>query len=211
MAKIGSTDASGIDVSRVVPDLQELSDYLALRGLRIAYENWCWSTHAPTWRDVWNVVRVVDRSNVGLCLDTFQTAGSEWADPTATDGRLASFRADRWTRSLDDLAKEVPKDKIYLLQVSDAYKPSKPLEDKAIDGMPPLGRWSHDYRPVPPQGYLPVAEVAAAVLKTGFRGWFSMEVFDSGPSGEGKEYKLNDFANNAMKSHKWLLEQCADA
>ncbi|KZV62450.1 xylose isomerase-like protein [Peniophora sp. CONT] len=209
--QIGSTDASGIDTSRVVPDLQELADYLAPRGLRIAYENWCWSTHAATWRAVWDIVRAVDRENVGLCLDTFQTAGSEWADPTASDGRLASFSADAWRKSLDDLAKKVPKEKIYLLQISDAYKPSKPLEDKTIDGMPPRGRWSHDYRPVPPEGYLPVAEVAAAVLRTGFRGWFSMEVFDSGLSGEGKKYELEDFANNAMKSHKWLIEQCADA
>ena len=195
----------------MVPDLQELSDFFATLGLRIAYENWCWSTHAPTWRDVWNVVHAVDRQNVGLCLDTFQTAGSEWADPTAPDGRLASFSADAWRKSLDDLAKEVPKEKMFLLQISDAYKQTKPLEDKTVDGMPPRGRWSHDFRPVPPEGYLPVVEVTAAVLETGFRGWFSMEVFDSGPDGEGKVYELKDFAENAMKSHRWLLEQVAGA
>ena len=156
-------------------------------------------------------MRAIDRPNVGLCLDTFQTAGSEWADPTAVDGRLASFSADAWRNSLDDLAEEVPKEKIFLLQISDAYKPTKPLEDKTVDGMPPRGRWSHDFRPVPPEGYLPVVEVTAAVLKTGFRGWFSMKVFDSGPDGEGKVYELKDFAENAMKSHRWLLEQVAGA
>ena len=62
-----------------------------------------------------------------------------------------------------------------------------------------------------PEGYLPVVEVTAAVLKTGFRGWFSMEVFDSGPDGEGKVYELKDFAENTMKSHRWLLEQAAGA
>lgn len=44
--------------------------------MHLAYENWYWSTHA------WDIVRQVDWHNVGLCLDTFQIAGSEWSDPT---------------------------------------------------------------------------------------------------------------------------------
>lgn len=40
---------------------------------------------------------------------------------------------------------------------------------------------------------------------TGFRGWFSYEVFDSGDDGKGKEYELMDFARAAMQSHKKLL------
>ena len=91
----------------MVPDLQELSDFFATLGLRIAYENWCWSTHAPTWRAVWNIVRKVDRPNVGLCLDTFQTAGSEWADPTTASGLIEDVPRDelerRFRASLQDL------------------------------------------------------------------------------------------------------------
>ena len=37
------------------------------------------------------------------------------------------------------------------------------------------GRWSHDYRPYPFNGgYVPVTQVAKAVLRTGFTGWFSV-------------------------------------
>lgn len=43
---------------------------------------------------------------------------------------------------------------------------------------------SHDYRPLRFEGgYLPVAEVASIVLKTGVRSWWSVEVFDGEPEG----------------------------
>ena len=193
-------------------DLRWLADKLAKENFRLAYENWCWSTHAPTWKDVWEVVKAVDRPNVGLCLDTFQTAGSEYADPTTASGYVESVPRDilekQFKASLDELARTVPPEKIYLLQVSDAYKLETPLRNEAdASGLRPKGQWSHDYRPVPCEGYLPVEEVAVAVLKTGFRGWFSYEVFDGGRDGKGKEYELMDFAKNARASHCRLLER----
>lgn len=111
---------------------------------------------------------------------------------------------------MEELATSVPADKIYLLQISDAYKVSPPLEDKTIAGLRPRGRWSHDYRPMPYDGgYLPIEDVAKAVLKTGFRGWFSMEIFDSGPQGTGKKYEMGPFAAKAMDSMQKLLKNCA--
>lgn len=197
--------------TNIVEDLRELSDLLAERGMRVAYENWCWSTHAPTWQDVWEIVRDVKRSNVGLCLDTFQTAGSEWGDPTTSSGRVEDnplgLMNQRLEESLVDLVREVPPEKIYLLQISDAYKPPQPLEAERVDGMWPRARWSHDYRPLPYDGgYLPIEAVTRAVLKTGFHGWFSMEVFDSGPDGRGKKYDPDEYAQKAMGSMKKLLE-----
>jgi sugar phosphate isomerase/epimerase len=112
--------------------------------------------------------------------------------------------------SLDELARTVPADKIYLLQISDAYKVSPPLEDKTVGGLRAKGRWSHDYRPMRYSGgYLPIEDVARAVLRTGFRGWFSMEIFDSGPQGTGKKYDMGSFANKAMRSMQAFLKNCA--
>lgn len=195
--------------------MRELADMLAKENFRMAYENWCWATHAPTWKDVWEIVRDVDRPNVGLCLDTFQTAGSEWGDPTTESGLIEDIpRAElekRWHASLDELAKTIPPSKIYLLQISDAYKPKTPLERKVIRGLRPRGRWSHDYRPFPYEGgYLPVEDVAKAVLKTGFRGYFSMEVFDSGPEGKGKDYDMQQFAKDGMQSMQRLFKNVAE-
>ncbi|KAK4500256.1 hypothetical protein PRZ48_008445 [Zasmidium cellare] len=215
MLQVGSSDSPeekiGKDRARFVKDLRDLADLLAKKNMRIAYENWCWSTHAPDWTDVWDICQKVDRPNFGLCLDTFQSAGGEWGDPTTKSGLVEDGRQPEqvekdWKASCDRLAKTVPKDKIYLLQISDAYKLSEPLEKKEIDGMRPRGRWSHDFRPLPFEGYLPVVDFTKAVLHTGFRGWFSYEIFDSGPDGKGKTYELLPFAQHAMETQLKLMD-----
>ncbi|GLA32863.1 xylose isomerase-like protein [Aspergillus phoenicis ATCC 13157] len=220
--QIGSTDTPAEKLSlgdsknkeNVVDDLRELADILAPKGQRIAYENWCWSTHAPGWKDVWEIVRDVGRENVGLCLDTFQTAGGEWGDPTTADGVVGGGGDEvrkRYESSLEELARTVPAEKIFLLQVSDAYKPPSPFEDAVVDGARPRARWSHSFRPMPYHGgYLPIEEVGRAVLRTGFRGWFSMEIFDGGVNGDEEIEDVGKFAREAMGSMRRFLERCAD-
>ncbi|KAJ8604640.1 hypothetical protein MRB53_041738 [Persea americana] len=202
------------DRDLIVSDLRQLADLLAEHDFRLAYENWCWSTHAPNWKDVWDIAEQVNRPNIGLCLDTFQTAGGEWADPRTHSGKIEGKSAQQmeedFDASLAELTRVVPAEKIYLLQISDAYKLKNPITTADESGLRPRGRWSHDFRPVPfAGGYLPVTRVAQAVLKTGFRGWFSYEVFDSGPDGNGKEYELKAFAQEAAASHEKLMAACA--
>lgn len=217
MLQVGSTDTplESLDLGRVVPDLQELCDMLKPHGFKVAYENWCWSSHAPDWKDLWRIVKEVDRDNIGLCLDTFQTAGGEWADPTTESGLLEDVSKieliHRFSASLEDLSKTIPKDKIYLLQISDAYEVPEPLSKEADDsGLRPRGRWSHDFRPLPYNGgYLPVVDVATAVLRTGFRGWFSYEVFDGGPDGKGQKQDLMSYAQTAFNVQQRLIADCA--
>jgi sugar phosphate isomerase/epimerase len=217
MLQVGSSDTplETQDKNRIVPDLRELADMLKEHGFKMAYENWCWSSHAPDWKDVWRIVKEVDRDNVGLCLDTFQTAGGEWADPTTSSGLLEDVGKEelekRFKKSLDDLSKTIPKDKIYLLQISDAYKVPSPFSTEADEsGLRPRGRWSHDFRPLPYNGgYLPVVEVTEAVLKTGFRGWFSYEVFDGGPEGKGQREDIVAYAQAASNVQKRLVTECA--
>lgn len=216
---MGATDTPKEKISTaretIVSDLRELGTMLAKENFRLAYENWCWSTHAPGWKEVWEIVRDINLPNVGLCLDTFQTAGSEWGDPTTSSGLIETMSKDelrkRFEASMAELAQSVPADKIYLLQISDAYKPTQPLEDKVMGGLRPRGRWSHDFRPMPYDGgSLPIEDVAKAVLKTGFRRWFSMEIFDAGPEGKGKKYEMDAFAKKAMENMQKLLKACAD-
>ncbi|KAF2854787.1 xylose isomerase-like protein [Plenodomus tracheiphilus IPT5] len=217
MLQVGSTDSplEKLDQGKMVEDLRGLCDMLKEHGFKLAYENWCWSTHAPNWRDVWTIVQAVDRPNIGLCLDTFQTAGGEWADPRTPSGLLEDVSSSElsasFQKSLDDLSATIPKDKIYLLQISDAYKVPQPLKDERDDsGLLPRGRWSHDFRPLPYNGgYLPVVDVAAAVLKTGFRGWFSYEVFDGGEDGKKTDVDIVTYAVAARNVHTRLLKECA--
>ncbi|KAI0967816.1 3-dehydroshikimate dehydratase [Xylaria arbuscula] len=208
MLQVGSSDAEGIstDFDELAADLAELADLCAEKGFRIAYENWCWATAAPNWKDVWIIVRKADRPNLGLCLDTFQSGGGEWADPTTASGLLGHAElGGRWRDSLKELAAFVPAEKIYLLQISDAYRMNPPLADKKDEsGLRPRGQWSHDYRPLPfDGGYLPVQEFLDAVLATGFRGWLSVEVFDG--RGKDKYDDMGDYSKRAMRSlHKLL-------
>jgi sugar phosphate isomerase/epimerase len=225
MLQVGSTDspsASG-DRTQLAADLGELADMLRPKGFRIAYENWCWATHAPRWKDVWEIVKLAGRDNIGLCLDTFQSAGGEWGDPTTESGRLpVEGKAGReaedalqasWAASLQELVATVPADKIYFLQVSDAYRMQPPLspnpEPNDDTGLRPRGRWSHDYRPLPYDGgYLPIVDFTRAVLGTGFRGWLSVEVFDGQFE---KKYggDLKGFADKARESTLRLVREAA--
>jgi hypothetical protein len=159
MLQVGSSDSPDMtqDVDSIASDLAQLADMLATRGFRLAYENWCWATRAPGWKDVWAIVKKADRPNIGLCLDTFQTAGGEWGDPTTKSGRIeagvvTSEELSRaYAASLDELSKAVPGQKIYFLQISDAYRLETPMNlAMAPDsGLRPRGRWSHEHRPLP--------------------------------------------------------------
>ncbi|CAG9992105.1 unnamed protein product [Clonostachys byssicola] len=213
MLQVGSTDSPNItsDVDQLAGDLAELADLLAERGYRLAYENWCWATHATTWKDVWDIVQRANRDNIGLCLDTFQTAGGEWGDPTTSSGKLENGLTEAeldetFRKSLQELSNTVPADRIYFLQISDAYRMAKPLSREPDEsGLRPRGRWSHDYRPLPfDGGYLPIEDFVKAVLATGFRGWFSIEVFDGQFE---KKYgdNLFKFAEKAMEGHRRLI------
>ncbi|KAI9150320.1 3-dehydroshikimate dehydratase [Paramyrothecium foliicola] len=209
MLQIGSSDADEINpsVEVLAADLAELADVFSKKGFRIAYENWCWATRAPTWKSVWKIVKTANRPNLGLCLDTFQTAGSELADPTTESGLIENDDElqSRWEKSLQELTETVDPGKIFLLQVSDAYKMDPPMSN-TIDpaGQPPRSRWSHDFRPLPGHGgYLPVKEVLDAVLATGTKCWLSIEVFDTQEKEQG--YDMGDFTASAMKSLQNLV------
>lgn len=151
----------------------------------------------------------VDNPSLGLCLDTFQAAGAELADPTTQSGFIESVDREsleaHWQRSLKELATTVPADKIFILQISDAYKISPPFKDQVdANGQAPRAQWSHSHRPLPcSDGYLPVQEYLDAVLKTGFRGWLSVEVFD--PKMEKKSPNI-EYAMAAMVSLKKLVD-----
>ncbi|KAH8602618.1 putative 3-dehydroshikimate dehydratase [Bisporella sp. PMI_857] len=213
MLQIGSSDSSGIstDLNILANDTRELADLLAEYGFSLAYENWCWATVAPTWKEPWNIVQLVDRPNIGLCLDTFQSVGAEWGDPTTSNGVIASTSIKalehKFTASMKELSGTIPADRIHLLQISDAYRVPKPLEDKEINGLRPRGRWSYDFRPYPFNGgYLPVTQVAKAVLATGFRGWFSLIGVLKGVRDD-----FDSFTKGVMESYKKLLEACTDS
>ncbi|KAA8897436.1 3-dehydroshikimate dehydratase [Sphaerosporella brunnea] len=207
MLQVGSNDdpESSGDLYVIAKDLAELADFMKPR--KVAYENWCWGAHVRTWKDTWAVVKKADKENLGLCLDTFQTVGGEWGDPTTASGKIEREGLDRdYRESMHQLASTIPKEKIFFFQISDALKPKEPLQG----GYKARGDWSHAFRPPPYMGgYLPVEDMVRAVLKTGFRGWFSMEVFLEEEHGKEWEEGLEEkWAGDAMQSMRRLLKEC---
>jgi sugar phosphate isomerase/epimerase len=190
MLQVGSTDnpnTSG-DYDVIAKDLAALCDLAVSKKppCKIAYEPWCWGAHVNTWQQGWDVIQRVNRPNIGINLDTFQVPGREWADPESEDGLIQGYSerelTAKFVASMGCLAESIPGDKIFYIQISDGLKmepPIRPGHPAYKEGSPARGQWSHAYRPLPfEDGYLPWMTALRAFLKTGFRGWSSMEIFE---------------------------------
>lgn len=175
----GSLDA-------IVADMVEVADLGSKRSkpIRFAYENLCWGTHIDTWEQAWDVVRLVDRANFGMCLDTFNIAGRIWADPTSVDGKVESADAALDT-SLKRLVEKVDVSKIFYIQLVDAERLDPPLNKDHpyyAEDQPARMSWSRNARCFMYESdrgaYLPVEKVARTIVnELGYKGWVSMELF----------------------------------
>jgi len=157
----------------------------------------------------WQIVKRADRNNLGMCLNTFQIAAGEFGDPTTNTGLIENIdRAElesSWRASLRELTQTVYPEKIFLLQISDAYKVNPPMpKSKDAQGEGPMSKWSNAYRALPfDGGYLPVQNVLRAVLDTRFRGWLSIEVYDSSERLEHTD--VDAFAKTAKRTLENML------
>lgn len=174
------------DTALVVADLQKAAD-MGLREqppIRFVYEALCWGTHCDVWEKSWEIVRVVDRPNFGLCLDTFNIAGRIYADPASPTARTPNGHK-AIQKSLERLTSTVDVRKIFGVQIVDAERLAKPLiqgHEFYDAGQPSRMSWSRNcrlfYGEKDRGAYLPVADISRAIFQgLGFEGWVSMEVF----------------------------------
>ncbi|KAJ5739163.1 4-hydroxyphenylpyruvate dioxygenase [Penicillium manginii] len=179
----------------IAADLRQVADMGAAENpsIRFAYENLCWSTHIDTWEKAWDVVELVDRPNFGMCLDTFNIAGLEWADPALPTGKTPN--ADENLKlSLEKLVKKVDVSKVFYIQVVDAERMESPLvagHPFHVDGQPARMSWSRNARTFMYEeergAYLPAEDVAIAIISgLGYSGYVSMELFSRTMAEEGK-------------------------
>jgi 4-hydroxyphenylpyruvate dioxygenase len=174
------------DMDKIVSDMVEVAE-LGLQQtpvVRFAFENLAWATYLDTWEQGWEVVKRVNRSNFGICLDTFNLAGRVWADPASGTGKTENADADL-KESLDRLVKTVDPKKVFYIQIVDGERLSQPL----LEGHPFYNKeqpsrmsWSRNARLFAFEeergGYLPIKEVATAFInELGFDGWVSLELF----------------------------------
>ena len=133
------------DLDILAADLGDLADFAAtvLPPVKVAYEAVAWGEVVNTWSQAWEVVRLVDRPNLGLLIDTYNWLAREYADPFTLSG-LQSEAEERFSERLQDFGSSVDGSKIFFLQIADARKMSPPLKPSGED-MPLIQQWSRKH------------------------------------------------------------------
>lgn len=170
------------DQQLIVSDFQELADLAAPYRIRLTYEALCWGTYIDTWEQAWQIVQKVDRPNFGLCLDTFNMAGKMFADPEAVSGM--NVGADEIVRTSLQALKQVDMSKVFCLQIVDAERLQRPLtpdHPMFVENQPSRMTWSRNcrlfYGEKERGAYLPILQIVDAIMKHGYWGPTSAEVF----------------------------------
>jgi sugar phosphate isomerase/epimerase len=121
-------------------------------GIRIAYEALSWGRHVNLLTQAWEIVQDADRSNLGLCIDSYHALAN---------GAEIGAAADIDPR------------KIFLVQLSDfMWQETRSPEDRI--------ETARHHRVFPGEGVhrAQVIELVRALDEMGYRGDYSFEVFN---------------------------------
>lgn len=199
----------------LISDMREVADLAAQEGVRIAYEALCWGVFVDTWERSYELVTAVDRANFGICLDTFQICGREFADPAADDGCMPNPE-EALSNSLKRMKETVDVRKVFFVQVADAERMREPLREEHVfhvKGQPARMSWSRNARLFPgeiPKGaYLPVLDVLRTVVGEnglGYSGWVSFEIFSRSLADPASKV-VEDHAKRGRQSWNWMKKE----
>ncbi|TQV96937.1 hypothetical protein V2A60_000425 [Cordyceps javanica] len=201
------------DLSILIKDFQDAADIGLKRtpAIRFAFEALCWGTQVNTWEDSWKIVSAVNRPNFGICLDTFNIAGHVFAEPAVLGG--LSMNADaNLEYSMARLMSQIDISKVFLVQLADAERLKKPLDEGHVfynAEQPSRMSWSRNCRLFYGEdhlgGYLPIKRILQTVVHgLGYRGWMSFEVFHRRLL-EGDDAIPEQFAARASRSWAELV------
>ncbi|MDX3746223.1 bifunctional sugar phosphate isomerase/epimerase/4-hydroxyphenylpyruvate dioxygenase family protein [Streptomyces sp. AK08-02] len=137
------------DDALAAAQLARLADVAQQFGVRVAYEALAWGRHVSTYDHAWSIVEAAGHPALGTCLDSFHIL-SRGSDPKDLEG-----------------IEDIPGEKIFFLQLADA-----PL--LAMDVL----QWSRHYRCFPGQGGFDIAGLLRHVVRAGYDGPLSLEVFN---------------------------------
>ncbi|RAK97107.1 sugar phosphate isomerase/epimerase family protein [Aspergillus ibericus CBS 121593] len=198
----------------IVGDLQRLADLGAKESppFRFVYEALAWGTRVSLWDEAYEIVCKVDRTNFGICLDTFNLAGRVYADPGRADGMVVGAE-EALRESLRKLRETVDVKKVFYVQVVDGERLERPLDEEHefhVPGQPVRMNWSRNARLFAFEeergGYLPIEETARAFFDTGFEGWVSLELFSRTLAEEGRGVVV-EHARRGLESWKELVRR----
>ena len=169
-----SSPHSSADVSLMKKDLQKLALLAVPLNIRVAYEALSWGRHVNEFPQSWEIVAEADRSNLGLCLDSFH---------------ILANRTDF------ELLQEIDPRKIFLVQLSDFLWQEVRSAQERIE----TARHS---RVFPGEGVHSdkVAAMVRELDEMGYRGDYSFEVFND----DYRQLPLPMVAERARRSVKWI-------
>jgi sugar phosphate isomerase/epimerase len=166
------------DPERAAEDLRTLSTLATPLGIRICYEALSWGRHVNRWHQAWDIVRRCDRANVGLNLDSFHMA----------------VRGDATAEAIARL-REVPVDKIFLVQLADYFFEYSSSPADIIE----LARHQ---RLFPGEGLHDVRDLVQTLESMGYAGHYTFEVFND-------DYVASDpavVAQRGIASARWVAD-----
>ena len=171
-----SAHATG-DKDSLIRDLRKLALLAVPYGIRIAYEALSWGRHVNLLTHAWQIVQDADRSNLGICLDSYHVL-AHGTNPDVVD-------------TIDPC-------KVVLVQLSDfLWRETRSPEDRM--------ETARHYRVFPGEG-VHSPEVVALVRKLdaqGYRGDYSFEVFND----DYRQISVATVAERARSSVKWIAGQ----
>lgn len=171
-----SAHASG-EQEVLVKDLRKLAMLALPLGIRVAYEALSWGRHVNLLTQAWEIVQEADRSNLGLCVDSYHAI--------ANGGEIAA-------------AGEIAPEKIFLVQLSDfLWQETRSPQDRM--------ETARHYRVFPGEGVhsAQVLELVRILDGSGYRGDYSFEVFND----DYRQIPLATVAERARRSVKWITGQ----
>ena len=168
-----SAHASG-DAAMLTKDLRKLAMLAVPFGMRIAYEALSWGRHVNEFPQAWDIVQDAERSNLGLCLDSFHILANK------TD--------------LNALG-EIDARKVFLVQLSDFLWQEVRSPDDRIET-------ARHYRVFPGEGVhnAELTNFVRQVDELGYRGDYSFEVFND----DYRALPLPMVSDRARQSAKWI-------
>ncbi|OAI52830.1 xylose isomerase [Betaproteobacteria bacterium SCGC AG-212-J23] len=168
-----SAHASG-EPEALKRDLQKLAMLALPLGIRVAYEALSWGRHVNLLTQAWEIVQDADRSNLGLCVDSYHAI--------ANGGEIGA-------------AKEIDPRKVFLVQLSDfLWQETRSPQDRM--------ETARHYRVFPGEGVHSeqVVELVRILDGNGYRGDYSFEVFND----DYRQIPLATVAERARRSVKWI-------
>jgi sugar phosphate isomerase/epimerase len=168
-----SAHATG-EGSALVSDLRKLATLALPLGIRIAYEALSWGRHVNLLPQAWEIVQEADRTNLGLCIDSYHAMANR-KEPVTPD--------------------DIQPDKVFLVQLSDfLWNETRTPEDRI--------ETARHYRVFPGEGVHSdqIAELVRRLDAMGYRGDYSFEVFND----DYKNLPPPLVAERARRSVKWI-------